>query len=44
MHCLPAKVGSEVTLDVINGKKSIVWKQAANRLYAQKNMLKIIYS
>ena len=44
MHCLPAKVGSEVTSDVIKGEKSIVWKQAKNRLFAQKNMLKIIYS
>ena len=40
MHCLPAKVGSEVTEDVIKGKKSIVLTQAKNRLVAQKGILK----
>ncbi len=40
MHCLPAKVGSEVTKDVIKGKKSIVLSQAKNRLVAQKGILK----
>ena len=40
MHCLPAKVGSEVTEYVIKGKKSIVLSQAKNRLVAQKGILK----
>ncbi len=40
MHCLPAKIGSEVTEDVIKGKKSIVLSQAKNRLVAQKGILK----
>ena len=40
MHCLPAKIGSEVTEDVIKGKKSIVLTQAKNRLGAQKGILK----
>ena len=40
MHCLPAKVGSEVTEDVIKGEKSIVLAQARNRLVAQKGILK----
>tara|TARA_B100000963_G_scaffold248263_1_gene217414 strand:+ start:1805 stop:2683 length:879 start_codon:yes stop_codon:yes gene_type:complete len=40
MHCLPAKIGSEVTEDVIKGKKSIVLTQAKNRLIAQKGILK----
>ena len=40
MHCLPAKIGSEVTEDVIKGKKSIVLSQASNRLVAQKGILK----
>ncbi len=40
MHCLPAKIGSEVTEDVIKGKKSIVLTQARNRLIAQKGILK----
>lgn len=40
MHCLPAKIGSEVTEDVLKGKKSIVLSQAKNRLIAQKGILK----
>ena len=40
MHCLPAKIGSEVTEDVIKGQKSIVLSQAKNRLVAQKGILK----
>ena len=42
MHCLPANIGKEVTDEVFNSKKSIVWKQAKNRLYAQKNLLSLI--
>ena len=40
MHCLPAKIGSEVSEDVIKGEKSIVLAQAKNRLVAQKGILK----
>lgn len=40
MHCLPAKINSEVTEVVIRGPKSIVLKQAENRLHAQKGILK----
>ena len=40
MHCLPAKIGSEVTLDVIKGKQSIVIQQAKNRMVAQRGILK----
>jgi len=40
MHCLPAKIGSEVTEDVIKSKKSIVLAQARNRLVVQKGILK----
>jgi ornithine carbamoyltransferase len=39
MHCLPAKRGQEVTSDVIDGKKSVVWDEAENRLYVQKSVL-----
>lgn len=40
MHCLPAKIGSEVTLDVIKSKKSITLKQAKNRMVVQNGILK----
>tara|TARA_B100000989_G_scaffold249763_1_gene197418 strand:+ start:879 stop:1757 length:879 start_codon:yes stop_codon:yes gene_type:complete len=40
MHCLPAKIGSEVSEDVIKSKKSIVLAQARNRLVVQKGILK----
>ena len=39
MHCLPATRGHEVTAEVIDGKKSIVFPQARNRLYIQKSIL-----
>ena len=42
MHCLPAKVGHEVTKEVINGKHSIVWKQAKNRMFAQNNLFQCL--
>lgn len=40
MHCLPANIGEEVSSEVIRDKNSIVWKQAENRMYIQKNILK----
>ncbi|AFS48301.1 aspartate/ornithine carbamoyltransferase/carbamoylphosphate-binding family protein [alpha proteobacterium HIMB59] len=40
MHCLPAKIGSEVSNDVIKGSKSIVLKQAKNRMVAQRGIIK----
>mgnify|MGYP001177750948 FL=1 len=40
MHCLPAKIDSEVTQSVLSSSKSIVLHQAKNRLVAQKGILK----
>jgi ornithine carbamoyltransferase len=39
MHCLPAKRGMEVTTEVIDGKSSMVWQEAKNRLHVQKALL-----
>ena len=40
MHCLPANKGAEVTEDVLNSDKSVVMKQAKNRLISQKGIMK----
>jgi len=39
MHCLPAKRGYEVTKQVIDGKQSVVFQQAKNRLFSEKAVL-----
>jgi ornithine carbamoyltransferase len=39
MHCLPAHRGEEVSAGVMDGKRSIVFQQAGNRMHAQKALL-----
>ncbi len=40
MHCLPVGRGEEVTNEVIDGKHSVVWRQALNRVHVQKSIIK----
>ena len=42
LHCLPAHRGEEVSASVIDGKQSVVWDQAENRLHAQKALLEFL--
>jgi ornithine carbamoyltransferase len=44
MHCLPAHRGEEITGDVLDGERSIVFQQAGNRLHAQKALLQRLLS
>ncbi len=39
MHCLPAHEGEEITAEVLNGPRSVVFPQAGNRMHAQKALL-----
>ena len=39
MHCLPVGRGEEATDEVVDGKQSVVWTQALNRVHTQKSII-----
>ena len=39
MHCLPVGRGEEATDEIVDGKQSVVWTQALNRVHAQKSII-----
>ena len=39
LHCLPAYRGCEVSSEVIDGPRSLVWEEAENRVHAQKALM-----
>lgn len=42
MHCLPAHRGEEVSAELMDDPRSVVWDQAENRLHAQKALVEFL--
>ncbi len=42
MHCLPAHRGEEISEDLLDDPRSVVWDEAENRLHAQKALLEFL--
>ena len=39
LHCMPAHRGEEIAAEVVDGPRSEVWRQAANRMHAARALL-----
>ncbi|MEC8009519.1 MAG: ornithine carbamoyltransferase [Pseudomonadota bacterium] len=42
MHCLPAHRGEEISEDLLEDPRSVVWAEAENRLHAQKALIELL--
>lgn len=42
MHCLPAHRGEEISHDLLDDPRAVVWDEAENRLHAQKALLEFL--
>jgi ornithine carbamoyltransferase len=42
MHCLPAHRGEEISYDLLEDPRAVVWDEAENRLHAQKALMEFL--
>lgn len=42
MHCLPAHRGEEISYDLLDDPRAVVWDEAENRLHAQKALIEFL--
>lgn len=42
MHCLPAHRGEEISHNMLDDPRSVVWDEAENRLHAQKALIELL--
>lgn len=42
MHCLPAHRGEEVSSEMMEDPRAVVWDEAENRLHAQKALMEVL--